>query len=89
MQDEISPHIPMAQRIRSLLSQIEAQVDPVVVEQINGLLSVGEYRVAIENLCELLCEDAVVLHGSSRRELVSIAEALGLDERYSKIIPSS
>lgn len=52
------------------------------VEQVEGLIQVGERAVALENLCTQLYEYDVRLPSHLRDMLVSIGEQLGVAPRY-------
>jgi hypothetical protein len=52
------------------------------VEQIEGLIQVGERAVAFENLCTQLFEYDIRLPADLRGTLVSVGEQLGVASRY-------
>jgi hypothetical protein len=83
------PNSLMRGRIELLLKKITPRVRPAIIEQVTDLLNVGEYRIAVENLCELLYEDDVALSSSSRDQLLAIVKDIGLKERYWAIVPAA
>ncbi|WP_143177417.1 MafI family immunity protein [Cystobacter ferrugineus] len=75
------------EEITLLMNSIRTKLHPRAHEIVEGLLMAGERRVAMEHLCEILCEDEVSLDPSSHVRLTTIASLLKLDQRFISIIP--
>jgi hypothetical protein len=71
-----------SERFLGLLAELTAQLDPETREDLARLGAVGELVVAVENLCEVLCEDGTVLSGKARGSLTSLILELGVDRKY-------
>ncbi len=82
MTNTLPPNAAVSSRVRDLLATIEAKVHPKLVEHVSSMLDVGELRIAIEDLCDLLCEDEVVLAAPDHEELLNLAKSAGIDDRY-------
>lgn len=72
--------------IESLMAALKSELHPRAYELVQGFLEVGERRLAIEHLCELLCEDEVVLDASTYRQLMDVVAELSLEERFQRIV---
>ncbi len=75
-------------RIRRLLASIAPRVHPVLNEHVGSMLRVWEFRIAMEDLCELLAEEQVVLTPDEHRELLELATLERVDERRFASLPS-
>lgn len=82
MTDPIARRHALGQRVRTLVGSLQNVMHPVAYELVDELQSVGELQVAVEHLCDLLCEDQVLLSSSAYGELVSLVEELGVKSRY-------
>jgi len=78
---------PAPGEMASLLDSLKDELHPRAREIVRGLLDVGEHRLAIEHLCELVGEDEITLDATAYRRLMAVASGLGLDERYTRIVP--
>jgi hypothetical protein len=56
------------------------------VEQIEGLIQVGERAVAFENLCTQIYEYDITLPSGLRDTLVSTGQQLGVAPRYWEVL---
>lgn len=77
----------ISEDVSELIKSLEGEIHPRTYEIVDQFLKVGEYRVAIEHLCELLCEDEVFLEASAYQKLISVVSRLGLDQRFGSIVP--
>ena len=56
------------------------------IEQVEGLIQVGERAVAFENLCTQIYEYDITLPSDLRDALVSTGEELGVAPRYGELL---
>lgn len=90
MPNQNGPNISIIDRILDFLVQIECDVHAVLIEEAIKLLSVGEYRIAVENLCDNLVEDRVVLSNHLQDELIDIAKSVGVGQiYYAQLLPDT
>jgi hypothetical protein len=82
MSNDETPNVLIEKRIRELLASIQDQVHPLIIEQVVHFLQVGELRVAVENLCELLSEERVALAQLPYDRLLALANDLNIDMRH-------
>ena len=78
---------PAPEEIASVMASLEGDLHPRAREIVQDFLHVGERVLAIEHLCEFLSEDEVVLDQAVYRRLMAVASGLGVDERYTRIVP--
>jgi hypothetical protein len=71
-----------------IIHNIEGKLHSVGVETVVDLIEVGERRVAIEILCDLLCEDYVPLESDIYRRIVKVGEILHVDRSYFESLKS-
>lgn len=88
MPNEAMSNALMESRIREVLLSIREQVHPSLTEHVQHLLDVGEFRIAGEHLCELLCEDQVVLGPLPHSKLLELVRDLGVDDRHHSTLPA-
>jgi hypothetical protein len=74
--------------VAELLASVRELLHPVAYETVDGLLRVGELKVAVEFLCEFVSEDRLVLDASSYQKLMDIIAWLEVDERYRAAVPA-
>jgi hypothetical protein len=70
-----------------VLDSIRPHLHPQACEIVEGLLQVGELRVAAEHLCELLCEDEVSLPAGAHGDLMRLLLRIRMGLTYIKSIP--
>jgi len=78
---------PAPGEMASLLDALKGELHPRAHEIVRGFLDVGEHVLAVEHLCEFVGEDEITLDASAYRRLMAISSGLGLDERYTRIVP--
>ena len=73
----------LEEKTRSLVLALENEVDDAsYLEDVRQLVSVREWKVAVEILCELLQEEGWPLSESSLHKLAELAAALGVGGNY-------
>lgn len=79
--------LDLPKEITLLMNSIKSRLHPRAYEIVEGLLVVGEHRVAMEHLCEILCEDEISLDPTSHMRLTTIISLLNLKQHFISIIP--
>lgn len=75
-------------RILSLLNQLDGVASQDCLEKANEWIEIGEWKLAIEFICECLYEEEIVVPNTQHTTLIGLCIDLHLDSRYWKRLPS-
>ena len=67
-------------------NSIEGKLEARRLASFRELVDVGEFGVALENLCANLADDEIPLNPSTRKKILDLCALLALDPKYASLL---